>query len=113
MGVIQNALLSNVNTISTAQLAASAPIQWELGKALGENYICSSFESLFGSYDSVDFARDTKTLDSNKRTSEFTEAEHFAYSFVGDYLSPMYAIQNDKIPPIAFNYFRQNKTFTC
>ena len=98
--VVKSADGTNVNTISTAQLAASAPIQWELGKALGENYICSSFESLFGSYDSVDFARDTKTLDSNKRTSEFTEAEHFAYSFVGDYLSPMYAIQNDKIPPI-------------
>ena len=45
--VVKSADGTNVNTISTAQLAASAPIQWELGKALGENYICSSLETVF------------------------------------------------------------------
>lgn len=81
---------TNINVISTSQLAYSAYDQWMRAKAKG-NYACEGF-SLFDAFKGLEFARDVKLEHGdNKRVTAFSEAEMFARNFIAGYLTPTVA----------------------
>ena len=88
--VVKSADGTNINVISTSQIAYSAYDQW-MREAKQPNYACAGF-SLRSAYKGIEFARDTKWgPDSSKRVSAFSEAEMFGRNFMAGYLVPQYS----------------------
>ena len=81
---------TNINVISTSQLAYSAYDQWMRALAKGD-YACEGF-SLIKAFKGLEFGRDVKLEHGeNKRVTALSEAEMFARNFIAGYLTPTVA----------------------